>query len=140
MRTFEISISIDAPAETVWAMLTNFEGYPEWNPTLPRVEGHLREGGSLTIWLGKNRHKDTAHIDRVEEGKILTLSRPFLHRVLVHMEHDFELIPQKEGVVFIQRWRSRGILVPLLWNKMTRGMQKFDRMNEALKEKAETCK
>jgi hypothetical protein len=40
---------IDAPAERVWAVVTDFAAYPEWNPFIRRISGELREGTRLEV-------------------------------------------------------------------------------------------
>src|SRR5688572_2335739 len=44
-------IVIDAPPERVWAVLTDFERYAEWNPFVQAVQGELTEGGRLRVRL-----------------------------------------------------------------------------------------
>jgi uncharacterized membrane protein len=60
---FEHSVSIEAPAERVWATWTDVERWPEWAPPMKKVElqtdGELRpgsrarieaEGGPPSVW------------------------------------------------------------------------------------------
>jgi hypothetical protein len=51
MREIHTSIDIDAPAETVWATLTDFPSYPEWHPRMV-VTGEAREGARLVVAPG----------------------------------------------------------------------------------------
>jgi hypothetical protein len=44
MRELRREIVIDAPPERVWAAVTDFAAYPEWNPFIRRISGELREG------------------------------------------------------------------------------------------------
>ena len=43
------SILIPAPRECVWRVLTDFEGYPKWNPYVRRIRGELRLGQTLEV-------------------------------------------------------------------------------------------
>ncbi|MEO1714214.1 MAG: SRPBCC family protein, partial [Bacteroidota bacterium] len=36
MRHLETSITIDAPMQTVWKVLTDLEKYPSWNPFIQK--------------------------------------------------------------------------------------------------------
>lgn len=38
------SIDLQAPIELVWAVLSNIDSYPEWNPLIPRAVGTLAPG------------------------------------------------------------------------------------------------
>jgi hypothetical protein len=42
-------IEIDAPAERVWQVLTDFRRYPEWNPFMPRVAGEAARRAELDV-------------------------------------------------------------------------------------------
>lgn len=45
------TVEIDAPRARVWATLTDFPRYPEWNPYIRDLAGELVPGGRLTITL-----------------------------------------------------------------------------------------
>lgn len=49
----EITTSIDiaAPASAVWAILSDFESYSEWNPFVRLIQGDLQEGARLEVML-----------------------------------------------------------------------------------------
>jgi hypothetical protein len=44
-------IEINASASRVWAILTDFERYYEWNPFITEAKGELRRGNRLTLTL-----------------------------------------------------------------------------------------
>lgn len=44
MRLLETEIVVDAPPQTVWAVLDDIERYPEWNPALPALRGRTTVG------------------------------------------------------------------------------------------------
>jgi hypothetical protein len=45
----ETGIGIEAPAQRVWDVLTDFAGYARWNPVLIDVEGPLVPGAGLRL-------------------------------------------------------------------------------------------
>ncbi len=49
-RTFSARVDIDAPAEQVWDVVTDFKSYGLWNPLLSKVEGDLVVGNSLRVY------------------------------------------------------------------------------------------
>lgn len=51
MNHIETRIDIDAPAASVWATLTGFEAYPEWNPR-SRITGVAAPGERLVVAPG----------------------------------------------------------------------------------------
>jgi hypothetical protein len=42
-------IEIAAPASRVWALLSDFAGYPKWNPSIARLEGRAEPGARLRL-------------------------------------------------------------------------------------------
>jgi Polyketide cyclase / dehydrase and lipid transport len=46
----KVDIEIDAPAQIVWDVLTDFARYEEWNPLTVRVETNLRAGEMFKLW------------------------------------------------------------------------------------------
>lgn len=42
-------IEIEAPAERVWQVLTDFGRYPEWNPFMPSVAGEAARRAELEV-------------------------------------------------------------------------------------------
>lgn len=74
------STDIEAPADVVWATLTDPEGMSSWSSSLQRIDGDLREGGTITVALkafGLTRRLDHALIEYVP-GQVLAWSDPFL--------------------------------------------------------------
>jgi uncharacterized protein YndB with AHSA1/START domain len=48
-RTVTTAVDIDRPAAQVWAVLTDFAGYPQWNPQIRRAEGELVAGRRVRL-------------------------------------------------------------------------------------------
>lgn len=71
MKTYDSTLEVDAPAEQVWAVLTDFATYPEWNTALPTISGDLSVGSTLSMELdldGK-RMAVTADVQEFEPGR-----------------------------------------------------------------------
>ena len=41
MKSFSATTTINASPETIWEILTNANGYPDWEPGIDRIEGHI---------------------------------------------------------------------------------------------------
>ena len=51
MRKLEHVTEIEAPAATVWQVLTATEQYNQWNPFMPSLIGALHVGERLTLTI-----------------------------------------------------------------------------------------
>src|SRR5919206_3637792 len=49
MKELHSQIEIDAPAERVWHLLTDFASYPQWNPFIRSISGEPRVGERLEV-------------------------------------------------------------------------------------------
>ena len=45
----EHRVGVRAPAEVVWSLLADIEGWPAWQPVYPEASGALKIGGRLTL-------------------------------------------------------------------------------------------
>ena len=141
MRELHTEIEIAAPPERVWAVLTDFGSYPEWNPFIRQISGHPAVGSHLEVRLAP------------PEGRAITMkptvltAEPnqelaWLGRLVVpgifDGEHHLELQPRNGGTLFVQREAFKGILVPLVGGVLGKTRRGFEQMNAALKQRAET--
>ncbi len=136
-KTVRTDIVIDAPPERVWAVLTGFGSFGEWNPCLRCIDGEAGLNNMLRItirlaWLPPIRFR--ARIDRFSRNEILGW-RGVLFFGLLHGRHWFELRQLDVGKThFIHSETFGGALASpflALFSGVTR--QSYDVMNRALK-------
>ena len=41
MKEYRATTTIEASPETIWTILTDAAGYPEWDPGVDRIEGRI---------------------------------------------------------------------------------------------------
>lgn len=51
MKSYHTSIQINKPKKEVWAKLTDFEDYPNWNPLVGKLSGDIRENGQIQMHI-----------------------------------------------------------------------------------------
>jgi hypothetical protein len=144
VKQLHSEIEIDAPAERVWELLTDFASYPEWNPFIRSISGQPTPGERLEVRLeppGGRGMTFRPQVLNTEPNRELRWLGHLLVPDLFDGEHSFVIQPLGENRVrFIQREAFKGLLVPLfarsLDNSTLRG---FEEMNRALKERAEAA-
>jgi hypothetical protein len=141
MRDIQTQIEINASAERVWELLTDFSRYPEWNPFITKIEGAPAEGERLRVHIqppGTSGMTLRPKVTRVMAGQEL--------RWLGHLfvpgpfdgEHVFRIDKQAGTTLFSQSERFSGLLVSFLGNRLFEATERgFHAMNAALKARAE---
>jgi hypothetical protein len=135
-------IDINATAEGVWEVLTDFADYPQWNPFLVEASGKPVQGERLTIRMQPQGGRAMTFRPVVREATVGRQLRWLGHLILPGIfdgEHSFVIEPLGDGRVrLIQQEEYRGLLVPLLARSLDRRtLPAFERMNQALKQQAE---
>lgn len=138
-KEIRTEITIQAKREKVWAILTDFENYPNWNPFITFIEGKAEEGRQITVRIappgGKTMTFKPTIITRTENRELKWLGT-VLFKGLFDGEHTFELKDNADGTVtFIQGEQFRGIFTGLFNPEKT--IKGFNEMNNKLKELAE---
>jgi len=142
MREVVTTMEIRADIHAVWAVLSDFRAYPEWNPFIKQIHGLMEAGNRLQVHMTldhKEIHVFRPVITRVEPLSELSWMGHLWIPGLFNGEHSFVLKPCGEGATrFIQRERFSGLLAVLLgWTLKRKVRASFDGMNEALRDRVE---
>src|SRR2546428_4699786 len=141
MLELRTEVETDAPAERLWAVLLDFERFPDWNPFIRSIRGQALVGSRLDVLLGASgtrpmRFRPTVKAV-VPNRELRWLGRLGLPR-LFDGEHFFQIEPL--GPMrsrFVQRERFRGLFVPLLARSLNRDARPgFAEVNPALRGRA----
>lgn len=141
-KHIETSIEINAPAKTVWEILTDFEQYPQWNPFIKSIKGKAAVGHKIAVRIEPPGAQGMTFKPKVlafTPQKEFRWLGNLLVKGLFDGEHSFILIAHANGTTtLIQSEQFKGILVPL-FSKMldTNTLQGFKQMNEKVRELAE---
>ncbi len=143
MERIETKITIAAPANVVWHVLTQFEAYPQWNPFIRSVSGRAKVGGRLTIRVqpeGGMPMSFKPTVLRAEVDRELRWVGKLLFGGIFDGEHSFVLTAIDGKHTHLHHNEEfRGLLVPL-FRRWIHGSTAsgFRAMNEALKQRAES--
>lgn len=133
----QTQITIHAPVEQVWTVLTDFKSYATWNPFIKKVEGHIEKGQHIHVELGGMKFKPIV-LNFDPETEFRWKGKLFMKGIF-DGEHYFNFQEQKDGTTLFSHGEIfSGILVRLFKNKLlTETKSQFEQMNLALKERAE---
>ena len=129
--------TIEASADEVWAVLSDFGSYGEWNRGMESVQGEAVAGSRLTIRFALNGGRTMTMRPTVlvaEPDRELRWLGRLVMPGLSDGEHWFTIEEREPGrVTFGQHERFRGMLVPFL-RKMIEvdTLATFHEVNEAL--------
>ena len=142
MQEIHTELVINAPAERVWSVLTDFAAYPAWNPFIRRVEGEVSSGSRPYVSIQPSGGKKMSFRPTVlvaNSNQELRWHGHLWVPGLFDGEHSFLIKPLNEGrVQFTQEERFGGVLLPVLWKMLDRDIRRaFHEMNQALKVRSE---
>lgn len=139
----DTDIHIGAPPSRVWEVLSDLASYEEWNPMIRSAAGTLAAGEKLDLHFepaGQKGHDFRPKLLVAEPGRELRWLGIPRFPGLFDSQHYFILEEQPGGKTHLRHGMSfYGLLIPLAGKRLdatTRGP--FDRMNAALKERAES--
>ena len=142
MKELHSEIEINASAERVWGLLTNFASYPEWNPFVRKISGAPKVGERLEVRLeppGSRGITLRPTVLNAEPERELRWLGHLLVRGVFDGEHSLTTHRLGEDRVrFVQAETFGGVLVPLFARSLDNSTRRgFEEMNRALKERAE---
>jgi len=137
MKSFQTKILIHAPADRIWALLTDADGYPSWNPTIDKLEGRIGPSAKLKIHAKLNPKRAfpirITEFDR-NQRMVWTGGMPF---GLFRGVRTFTMVPKGNAVEFAMREVFSGPLARLIEGSLPDLQPAFDEFAAALKARAE---
>lgn len=135
-------ILIQASAQRVWEILTDFEKYSEWNPFIKSIKGQPKVGQKITARIEPPKASGMTIKPIVlvyNKNKEFRWQGNLGFKGIFDGEHVFELKEQGPNTtLFIHKEGFAGVLVPLLKKMLDENtLNGFKLMNEQLKARAE---
>ena len=134
--TCGVELNIHADTKTVWGLLTDAKGFPNWNSTVTNIEGEIREGERLRLHVPGTDRTFTPTISGVVPNERMTWTggvAPLFKGV-----RTFVLRPREDGSTdFAMAEHFSGLMLPLVKNSMPDFGPVFARYANDLKREAE---
>lgn len=142
MAVYQTTFPVDASAERVWEVLTDFDRWAEWNPSVPSIAGEPREGSTVALTLampGRPSAKVKATLTEVVPERRLIWDGSVGPKWLFAGHREFLIDPQPGGTVDLTHVEDvSGVLFPVFRVAMGSAIQRHhDGLNDALKARAE---
>ena len=130
-------IKINATAETVWKVLTDFEAYPHWNPFIKSITGTPKIDKKIKVTFQSMTF--TPKVLVFDKNKEFRWLGKLWIKNLFDGEHIFKIKDHQDGSVTLEHnERFSGILVPMFKKKLLSETKiNFQKMNRKLKQVVE---
>lgn len=137
MHAFEATTDIQAPADRVWAILTDAPAYPSWDSGVTRVEGRIADGERITVHseVAPGRAFPVRVAIRPPDEMTWTGGMPL---GLFRGVRTFRVTQDGEITHVTMREEYGGLLEGMMWRSMPDLQPSFDRFVNGLKARAET--
>jgi hypothetical protein len=135
-RSIRSEIVIDAPADAVWAVLTDFPSHAGWDPFLTGIEGDPAVGKRLAVHF-RTGMTFRPTVTEVRPARVLEWLGKLFFGGLFDGRHRFELIPEGNATRLVQSEDFSGLLVPFLRKTLAETEEGFAALNRALKQRVE---
>ena len=135
------TVEINAPADTVWEVLTDLPRYREWNPFVVECESSLKPGEpiNMKVKLGdKLQAANEVMLEFQPKNRFAYRMKPFpLGGLSSFRSHDLQSAgPNRTR--YVSHFELRGWMMPLVRGLMGKHLQNgFAGMTEGVRERAE---
>lgn len=136
-------IEIDSSAKKVYQILTDFENYNQWNPSITNIQGSALVDSTIQAeihWPGLSKNLYTLRLIDLIPNNLIRWKGQFGFRFLFTGDHSF-IIQQTHNLSKIQLKQVElftGLFVPFLYPFLKGNVyQGFILLNQALKEHLE---
>ena len=138
MKVHDVSRTINATPEAIWAILADGPSWPEWDPGLDRIEGRIALGEKIKVVTKLSPDRTfPVEVTEFEPARRMAWSGG-MPLGLFKGVRTFTLSPRDEGATdFRMREEFSGPLLPLIGRSMPDLQPAFEQFGDGLKQRAE---
>lgn len=138
MKSYEVTETIQAGPDEVWAVLGDVAHYPDWDSGVEKVEGRLEHGARLKVFSELDPGRGhPIKVTELSPGKGMTW-RGGMPLGLFRGVRTYRLTPTGDGVTrFEMREQFTGPLLPLIGRSLPDFQPSFDKFARGLKARVE---
>lgn len=139
MEHYDVSTTIDAPPDRVWAILRAGD-YASWDSGVARMEGRIADGEKVKVWSEVSPDRAfpvTVSLDEQERTMTWTGGMPIPG--LFRGVRTFRVRPHDTGSSFTMREEFSGLLLRPIHASMPDLQPSFDQFAAGLRSRAESA-
>ena len=134
---FSASTTIQADPMTIWAVLTDAERFPEWEPNVTRIDGQIALGEKITVHTSFSTRAFPVTVSEFVPGERMVWSSA-MPLGLFRGARTFTLEALSDDQTRVTtREVFGGLLLPLIGRTIPDLQPSFDQFAAALKERSE---
>ncbi len=140
MKSLHTEIGIGAPADVVWEVISDLDGWAAWNPVM-KASGQLSKAGRIDVIIAAPGGQGISLRPEIVE---LENGREFRWRVrkflgMFDAEHGFRVVPEDTGRCRFEQFETfGGILGGAMYTRQSKALDMgFQAMNRMLKRESE---
>ncbi|MFK7975201.1 MAG: SRPBCC family protein [Halioglobus sp.] len=136
---------INASPDEVWALISDFEGYSQWNPYLTKIEGAFKVGETVSVTLVDANFEGPFVVKprmfSIESGKSFSWKGQVGIQGVMDTHHVFAISETEDGNTQIHQYEEfRGLIAKTMADKKDRHantQHAFAAMHSAIKAELE---
>ena len=137
MKTYSAEITINASPEKIWGILTDANGYPDWDESMERIEGKMELGEKVTFYTKVSSQAFPVKVTTFEPDTELVLTGG-MPLGLFKSERTHKITKIEEGKTkFYTQENFSGLLLPIFGKNIPDLTENFKGFAAALKKQAE---
>lgn len=121
---YQRSVAIAAPADEVWAVLSDIRGWPDWTPTVTSVDGPVAplRLGHVHLVTQPRRRPTSYTVEDLIDGRSFSWA---CGNQMMRQQADHEVVPAGEGCFVTLSFEMSGTLGNLLSNLAATKVRSF---------------
>ncbi len=137
MKKYTASVTIKAPAETVWKILIDAAGYPQWDLSMDHIEGKLALGETVKFFTKLSAQAFPVKVTAFEPSRKLVLTGG-IPLGMFKSERTHTLSANHDGTTSFHTGEIfSGLLLPVFGKNIPDLTENFRNFAAALKKEAE---
>lgn len=138
MKYYEAAADIRSRPARIWKLLTDAKSFPDWNPTVDRVEGAISPGQTIKVFVKVNPGRAfPVKVTQFEPERRMVWSGG-MPLGLFKGERTYTLTPMSDGLVhFRMREEYSGPMLSMIWRTIPDLGPSFEEFARSLQKAAE---